>query len=312
MLRVKTGGALIMAAIVAVAASAHADGGARAEALFRAGREAMEAKDYARACRLFEASRALEPAAGTSLNLGECNEHLGKLASAWAAYADAADRMAASDSRRDYVLGKVSELEPQLARVRFVVRATGLRCRLLHAGAELDEGSWGVPLPADPGAQEAQLRCEGRRPREVSFEATSGQVRDVVLAPGDALARAAPDPVSDSEPAGPSPLAIVGWTSAALSLVGLAAGIATGVLAIDRRDEIERLCTPTTPPQCPEEGIARADEGERFATASNAAFIAAGALAGLGVTLLALGYGGESTARVTLSPHPGLSIDGSF
>src|SRR5262245_51965919 len=61
-----------------------------AEALFQQGRELLELGNYAAACQRFEASQRLDAGLGTLLFLGECYDKLGKSASAWKAFADAA------------------------------------------------------------------------------------------------------------------------------------------------------------------------------------------------------------------------------
>src|SRR5262249_55537702 len=47
---------------------------AAAEALFRQGRQAMEAKDFATACPKFAESQRLDPAVGTLMNWATCEE----------------------------------------------------------------------------------------------------------------------------------------------------------------------------------------------------------------------------------------------
>src|SRR5258706_15138092 len=66
---------------------------ATADALFRQGRQAMEAKNYADACQKFAESQKLDPAAGTAMNLATCEEKLGKLASAWQHWKEALDAL---------------------------------------------------------------------------------------------------------------------------------------------------------------------------------------------------------------------------
>src|SRR6478752_1211600 len=79
---------------------AHAGDAATAEALFRDGRALMEAGNYKDACPKLEESYAQDPATGTLLALGICQEHVGKTASAWATYSEVATR-AKRDGRAD-------------------------------------------------------------------------------------------------------------------------------------------------------------------------------------------------------------------
>ena len=71
-------------------AQARPEDRAAAESLFSDARRLMQAGDYEQACPKLEASRRLEPGLGTTLNLGDCYEKLGRTASAWGEFRGAA------------------------------------------------------------------------------------------------------------------------------------------------------------------------------------------------------------------------------
>ncbi|HMJ10468.1 MAG TPA: hypothetical protein VK524_03625, partial [Polyangiaceae bacterium] len=126
-----------------------------AETLYRQGRELMAAGKAAEACPKFAESHRLDPATGTQLNLASCYEAVGKLASAWLAYTEAAVT-ARRDGRVDRVRfaeERIALLEPKLSRLTINVSpgadAAGLEVRL--NGALLGAASRGVPSPVDPG-----------------------------------------------------------------------------------------------------------------------------------------------------------------
>jgi hypothetical protein len=71
----------VMLGLSFVTRAASADSAA-AEALFREGRDAAKHGDLETACADFAESQRLDPAPGTLLNLAECEEKLGRVASA--------------------------------------------------------------------------------------------------------------------------------------------------------------------------------------------------------------------------------------
>src|ERR1700722_8909097 len=74
----------------AAPAAPSAKEGAEAEVLFFEGKQLMLAGKYAAACAKLAASERLDPAAGTLMNLADCYEKNGQLASAWVTFRDAA------------------------------------------------------------------------------------------------------------------------------------------------------------------------------------------------------------------------------
>ena len=102
---------------------AHAQS-ADAEALFRDGRNLIRRGKTAAGCDKLAASERLESSVGTLLNLGDCREKLGKLASAWAAFRKAeamAKRSGGDDKRRDEAARRAAQLEPRLANLEIDV-----------------------------------------------------------------------------------------------------------------------------------------------------------------------------------------------
>src|SRR5687768_5789067 len=71
---------------------------AAAEALYRAGRDAAKKGDWEKACAQFAESQRLDPAPGTLLNLADCEERRGLIASAWTHYTEVEHQFKAHDS----------------------------------------------------------------------------------------------------------------------------------------------------------------------------------------------------------------------
>lgn len=192
---------LTLAIAVAGPARSHAqptDGAAAAEVLFTEGKQLAARGDYALACPKFEASLRLDPALGTRLNLGDCYEALGKLASAWAMYKAAADVAGIQrDQREALAARKARQLEPRLPRL--VVRVDdpptpGMT--IVRSGAALEPAMLGSATFVDPGRTVITASAPGYVTKTITIEAKEGGVDEVVI---PALVR-----VASSDPA-PTP-----------------------------------------------------------------------------------------------------------
>lgn len=261
---------------------AHAAGSdpAAAEALFRAGREAMKRGDPQTACARFGESHRLDPAPGTLLNLAECDEILAKLATAWAHLREAIDGMQPNDDRIPDAKRKVLELEPRLPRV--VIRlASGAppSSKVTRDGVDVGPGSFGVPLPVDPGRHTVLVTAPGFADRRYDIVTAERTETELVVDVG-ATMKPVSSPTSsprETTAGGRTP----GWILLGASLVAVGVGTATGVLAIDRNQSMSDHCDATR--VCDGIGVAAASEGRTFDVASTVSFVAAGVLAGSGL-----------------------------
>src|SRR5580700_7062146 len=93
---------------------------AAADVLFQKGREAAEKGEWSTACPKFAESQRLDPAAGTLLNLADCEEHLGQLASALDHFKAALETLAAADDRIPFAKKHIAELERAVPRLTLV------------------------------------------------------------------------------------------------------------------------------------------------------------------------------------------------
>src|SRR5262249_1881580 len=87
------------------------DSSANAQELFREGRAALLRQEYTVACQKLSESQKREPAAGTLLNLTLCEEHLGRIASAYLHARQASELLSLRDARRRMVLAQLGRLE---------------------------------------------------------------------------------------------------------------------------------------------------------------------------------------------------------
>src|SRR3954452_3723875 len=114
--------------VLVVVGHAHAqsnDAGSLAEQLFNQARDLAKAGKWTEACPKFEASLRYDPALGTRLNLATCYEKVGKIASAWGIYRDAAELAgkAGDPKRRDYALKQAVALEKRLPKLTITAPA---------------------------------------------------------------------------------------------------------------------------------------------------------------------------------------------
>ena len=95
---------------------------AAADALFQDGRRLMEEKRTSEACTKFDSAYKEEPTLGTLLNLANCREVEGRLATAWARWNEAeAKAHQAGDDRESLAKDRKESLAPRLPKITIVV-----------------------------------------------------------------------------------------------------------------------------------------------------------------------------------------------
>lgn len=268
------------AAASATAASARAS----AEALFEEGVRLSEQNQHEEACRKFEASEALDVAVGTLLRLADCRERTGKYASAWARFREAgslAETQGMKDRARIAAV-RSAALEPKLARVVLQVPSSPPAGYTLRLGdLTVPSGSWGTPLPLDPGTVSIEATAPGyvSYRRYVAIPAEPGARMKISIPPLEAhqpervrsiiVRSEAPAPAPEAPKPTPTPdgnrgyaARVIGLSLAATGGVGLAAGGVLAVIAKRRHDDSRPHC----PSECSPRGAQLRDESERLAT----------------------------------------------
>lgn len=315
----------------AIAVSEARAQGRTAEDLFREGREAARASDWERARSLFARSHALDPAPGTLLNLAEAEFRLGRLARALELFVQVASQLPPGDPRAAIARERQTELALRVPRLR-VRLAPGAPpdTTVSRDGTAMTSAMIDRELPVDPGRHALVARAPGRREGRFEVKLAEGERRTIAVAPGPPLAgapaaAALPAP-SDSAGEGPKPpteegarpasttLRTAGFVIGGVGVAALAAGVVTGLFAVDRKGAVEERCP--RPHDCTDEGVAAAGEGSTFATVSTVAFLCGAAAAGAGVALVLIGGSprGEpkrAVAMATLVPG-GIALGGSF
>ncbi|MBE7484372.1 MAG: PEGA domain-containing protein [Polyangiaceae bacterium] len=263
-----------------------------AEALFAEGREAAKAGDFSRACAKFRESNRLDPAPGTVLNLADCEERLGHLATAWTLFREVTQRVPASDERHALALGRANALEPKLPKLT-VVLAPGAPpgTRVLRDGVELGAAALDTALPVDPGTHQLTVEAPGHAPSQRRVSLREGQTERVVLT----LGAKAPDEGDNRSATKSSSRRTWGYALGGVGLVGVSVGTITGLMVLGERRRVDDNCDENK--RCNADGMDAVDRGRTLGTVSGASFIVGGlALAGGAYLLLSSDKEGPATA----------------
>lgn len=198
---------------------------AGAEQLFRKGRALLVAGRFAEACAQLEQSQRLEPRLGTQLNVAFCQERLGKLATAWRNFREAASaaRVGGDEARERFALERAAALEPRVPRLSLRGAAASGEDPpgVLLDGSPLAAGEQALAL--DPGEHTLSAAHRGEEYwRTTVTLRESERMTLVVPAPLASAATAQPHTAAASSAAHPSRFvyelgAFVGFLYAATS-----------------------------------------------------------------------------------------------
>jgi len=274
---------------------------AAAEQHFKQGVAAAERGDWDAACASFQESHALDPAPGTLFRLADCEEHRGKLATAWTLFQDSAQRIGAADKRYPAVKARADALEARVPWLTVRLEPNTPREAVVKRdGVVLGLQSVGVALPVDPGEHEILVDAPGRAPRRYPFRMTEGEKSSMAVGVGPSTRR----PTVVATPAvdtGAQTRRTVGFVVGGLGVAGLVAGGALTLALVGAHDTVEEHCTPDR--RCDPEGLDAAERGPGLSTAATIATLAGAAALVAGATLV-LTSGGSS--RTTVGARAGV------
>jgi len=298
---------------------------AAAEALFDRGLTLLREGKYAEACSQLEHSQEIERGIGTLLYLGECYEKLGKTASAWATFREAASFARAENQLDRARIGtqRAELLQPLLSRVTVHVppehQVSGLT--VTRNGQVVPAGAYGVALPVDPGTQHIAASAVGRHDwsMDVTLPPNGANVTvDVPFLEVDETVAAQPPVVvpppsaaadaSDNAELAKAPKAALtsqrhstwqrptGLIVGAVGLAALGVGAYFGVQADSANKDLERACPEKLCAASNRHLQQRADDRALISTIT----VASGAgLLGLGTVLFLTAPSRESAVSVS-------------
>ena len=299
--------------IMAHATPAHADDrdAVLAETLFREGRAAIDAGDLPTACAKFEHSYRLDPAPGTLLNLADCEERRGRLATAWERFNRMYDTLAPNDDRRTLARTRADAVASRLPRVKVTLASgTPANARVLRDGVFVDPAAIGTLVPIDPGAHVLVVHADGRRDEKLELTMAEGERRDVTLHAGSLLPP--PPPIVVAPPPEHHALGgrrIAGLVVAGAGVLALGSGGILGGIALGTQSQSQQTCSNGV---CSDQhGVDLHAQAQTQALVADVLFVASAALVATGAVLFFTGKPSAKAASVGFAPN-GIFVRGAF
>jgi hypothetical protein len=294
----KTACSILLAAVIAGATVAAPRGAAAqspnpaAVLLFEEGRKLLGEQKYAEACLKLSESQRLSPGVGTLLNLGKCYEALGKTASAWTSYKEAAflGKKLNDAERVPYAEQSAAALEPRLT--------------VKRDDQDVGKGAFDTPIPVDPGDHLIEATAPG-----YSVWAThavtnkEGQTFTVTI---PALVPKSPDELAAESAGSSSALRPAAYAVGGIGAAGLVVGAIFGGLAVSASSKVKS--------ECPNNICKAADQGD-LSSANTKALVSTvglsvgGAALATGVVLFVLS---RPSAKKDEAGRPAASLVPSF
>ncbi|MFT3769347.1 MAG: hypothetical protein QM820_28245 [Minicystis sp.] len=284
----------------------------QAEALFNEGRAALQKGDYATACPRFAESFDRSGALGPLLNLAECEERRGRLATALARWKQGVTRLEdkPKDSRLALARERVASLEKRAPRLSIALDAAAAA----GVGARLDDQPIktlpAADLPVDPGQHRISFTAPGHPEQSTTVTLAEGEKKSVTIGtfPEADARRTAPD--------GSGSRRVAGFVVGGIGVAGLAVFGITGALMFGKRATVREHCVEATKECNDATGLDAAAAGQTLGRV-NAVALGLG-LAGLGVgtILIATSRGGAgpvaAVSGAVLPGGGGISLQTTF
>jgi serine/threonine-protein kinase len=324
----------LLFALALVPASARAqptdDVRARADALFREGQDLMTAGQIPSACARLEESQRLDPKLGRLLNVAYCHEKLGRVATAWSEYNQAAAVAVQTkqSERETFARKQASQLSQRLSFIRLDLASAPEVSQVTVDGASLTRDRWTVPFPVDPGDHVLTFSAAGHKVRTQTVAVSTAGTTRVDVGPLDAEASTpspAPSPAPSPEPPAPQPelptqppqsdaLApppsqgsrTPGWIVGGVGVAALGAGAAFGVRALTLKSDADPQCPNH---QCTQAGLATIGDAKTAATLSTIGLAVGAVGVGVGAWLILRVPSSTGTARSAVVPY--VAADGA-
>lgn len=174
--------AALVLLFVSTGALAQGDAAA-AEQLYKEAKALTKKGDYAAACPKFEASYKLDKGLGTLVNLADCHERVGKLASAWAEWNEAHDlaKRDKDDVRAKFAAERRDKIEPKLPKLQINVKNPVESLAVYRGDSKIEAATYGAALAVDPGDVVVSVRRGEQVLKSETVTAKASQTASVEL-----------------------------------------------------------------------------------------------------------------------------------
>ena len=298
---------------------------AGAAALFAEAGKLIDAGQTAAACAKYEESLRLYDGLNTRYFLADCDERLGKMASAWGMFLEVAMKARAQgdEAKEQKANERAAAVKGRVAHVMVVVegaRPAGFEVK--RDGVALGRAEWGQALPVDPGEHAFEASAPGKVGWSGRVTVSSPEqvltVEVPVLVDAPVAAGTTPAPAAAS---GPSPDAgtsngteqrIASVAIGGAGVVALGVSTALAIAAKSRFDQASSYCNGN---RCEQQGLdIRSDAVSRANVATVLFGAGLAAIVGGGALWLTAPHG-HPASDVAVAVTPGLggaAVTGTF
>lgn len=252
----------------------------RAERLFEEGRDAMQRHDHAVACQKFTESNLAEPALGTQLNLANCEEQRGRVATAWRLFRQVREQLAPGDSRIGVAEEHIAALAARLPHLRISwssdapvgtsVRVDGnevVQVAGQVTSVELDPGRHEL-IAARPGEHPEARQVELREAQTVEISVPFANSTPQSSRRRDELAPPQRPGLAPPNGNGASTDRTAAYVVGGVGVASLIAGAAVGIMGLHQESIGDANCSDVTR-TCTQTGVDANNAARTLATVSS-------------------------------------------
>ncbi len=316
--------ALVLALTVPAAAQQPKPDAAEAVALARGAKERYDQGNWTEALTLFEQAEAKAHSPVLLLYAARCHRNLGHLVRAREVYQRVATEQLAPNAPEPFkaaqrdAKGDLEALEPRIGRAAIDRKDAPSSWSVEIDGAAVSSS----PVLLDPGPHVLVAKDAGTEKLRRDFLAREGETIELTVGPASPRPNGdlppnrdpvKPEPPRQDAERSPPPAAVYapGIVLVTLGAGGLAAGIATRVIAFQKVSDVKDRCDGNV---CRLEDKAEIESAETFQTVSTGAFAVGGAMAATGIVLvvvLPMQAGGDGNVSLRFGPGS-VTLTGTF